>query len=55
MNEDTIFDVNYGLEQLSVSMLGSGEVEVKAVFGIPQFYSSTTVAKCDYGYGNNSL
>ena len=37
MNEDTIFDVNYGLEQLSVSMLGSGEVEVKAVLSFCSF------------------
>ena len=37
MNEDTIFDVNYGLEQLSVSMLGSGEVEVKAVLAFHSF------------------
>lgn len=37
MNEDTIFDINYGLEQLSVSMLGSGEIEVKAVLAFHSF------------------
>lgn len=37
MSEETIFDVNYGLEQLSVSMLGSGEVEVKAVLAFHSF------------------
>lgn len=37
MNEDTIYDINYGLEQLSVSMLGSGEVEVKAVLAFHSF------------------
>ena len=37
MNEDTVYDINYGLEQLSVSMLGSGEVEVKAVLAFHSF------------------